>query len=163
MCGAVTSTLVAREFVKLADTRDPELTQLKLMKLTFFAHGWHLGIHGNPLICEDARAWPHGPVFKDLYHATKHYDRGVILDVPMSKRERSFEKAGINKIEKKGRKIIKRVSDAYKENTAWQLRELSHREGSPWETTFILHHGIDGEPVIENILIEKYYAGQIGK
>ncbi|MGD1938345.1 MAG: Panacea domain-containing protein [Cyanophyceae cyanobacterium] len=56
---------VARFFVeKGAD--DPEMTQLKVQKLTFYAQSYHLGIYGTPLFGEAVRAWKHGPVITSL-------------------------------------------------------------------------------------------------
>ena len=156
-----TSTLVARRFLKMADPNDPPLTQLKLMKMCFFAHGWYLGIYSEPLIDEDVLAWPHGPVFEDLYHETKKYQSYPVSDVPKSEREIFYENRKESKVKDNGLKIIKGVNKVYKKNTAWQLRELTHRKGSPWDTTRIIHDGIDDGPIIENDLIQEYYSKQI--
>ena len=57
---AVDSPTVANAFVDVADHL---MTQMKLHKLTYIAHGWHLAIFGEPLVADAAEAWDNGPVF----------------------------------------------------------------------------------------------------
>lgn len=154
----VTSTLAAREFVNMVEPVDPPLTQLKLMKLTYLAHGWYLGIYDNPLIDEAVLAWPHGPVFEDLYHATKKFKKFPVTEVPKSKREVFLEQRGRSKIEAEGLEIIREVNHTYRDNTAWQLREMTHKPGSPWDKTFRIYDGVDDSPIIENDLIREHYS-----
>lgn len=43
------------------------LTQVRLHKLVYFAHGWHLGLNRGPLLDEAIQAWRYGPVVPSLY------------------------------------------------------------------------------------------------
>ena len=49
------------------------VSPMKLQKLVYFAHGWHLAIHNRPLVNEQVEAWKFGPVFSDLYHQIKSF------------------------------------------------------------------------------------------
>lgn len=157
----VTSTLAARQFFEMFEEIDQPLTQLKLMKLTYIAQGWHLGIYGKPLIDENVHAWPHGPVFQDLYHATKKFGKFPVTEVPRSDREVNLEQNGRSKIQHGGLEIIAEVNATYRDKTAWQLREMTHKTDSPWDQTRIIHGGVDTGPVIENNLIQKYYSDML--
>lgn len=154
----VTSTLAARRFLGLVESEDPPLTQLKLMKLTYIAHGWHLGVFGVPLIDEAVLAWPHGPVFEDLYYATKNFKKFPVTQVAKSVREVFLDQTGRSKIEEEGLEIIKEVNTKYRKNTAWQLREMTHKSGTPWDKTRVKYGGIRGGPVIDNELIRQHYS-----
>src|SRR5580693_1527529 len=57
---AVDSPTVANEFVDVAYHL---MTQMKLHKLTYIAHGWNLAIFGEPLVADASEAWENGPVF----------------------------------------------------------------------------------------------------
>ena len=157
----VTSTLAARHFFEMAEDIDPALTQLKLMKMTYIAHGWHLGIYGKPLIDETVHAWPHGPVFQDLYRATKKFGKFPVTEVPRSDREVDIEQNGKSKMEEEGLEIIEEVNATYRDKTAWQLREMTHKEGSPWDQTRLIHGSVDTGPIIKNDLIQKYYSDML--
>ena len=62
---------VANEFLHLAHRDDRPITPLKMQKLVYFAHGWHLAITGAPLISEPIQAWQYGPVISSLYQIFK--------------------------------------------------------------------------------------------
>ena len=42
-------------------------TSLQIQKITYIAHGYMLGIHGVPLVSDQAQAWKLGPVFPEIY------------------------------------------------------------------------------------------------
>jgi uncharacterized phage-associated protein len=52
------SKAVANEFLKLAEQDGVKLSPMKLLKLVYFAHGWHLALKGEPLLNERVEAWP---------------------------------------------------------------------------------------------------------
>ena len=41
---------IANFFITLGVERECPPTQMKLQKLVYFAHGWHLGLYDQPLI-----------------------------------------------------------------------------------------------------------------
>ena len=82
----VTSTLVARRFVKISE--DPGLTPLQLQKLAFLAHGWSYPVLGRPFICEVVEAWKYGPVYPELYDVLKRFKAEEVEYVPIGLRER---------------------------------------------------------------------------
>ena len=65
---------VASYFVELADERGAgPFTPMQLLKLTYIAHGYSLGLQSTPLIENKVEAWKFGPVIPDLYHSIKEF------------------------------------------------------------------------------------------
>ena len=58
-----TAKAIANYFLKHRKRfkRKGPITQMKLHKLVYFAHGWHLALKGEPLIDETLQAWDYGP------------------------------------------------------------------------------------------------------
>ena len=54
------------------------MQQLKLLKLVYLCHAWHLGILGAPLVNEEAEARSYGPVFPSLDRATEGFDQDFV-------------------------------------------------------------------------------------
>ncbi len=48
--------------------------KLKLLKLCYFAHGWHLAWNGRPLFSEPLEACRYGPVPRALWNACTGVD-----------------------------------------------------------------------------------------
>lgn len=70
---------VANAFLQIAEKHDAKLSPLKLQKLVYISHGWHLAIEGQNLVSDEfAEAWQYGPVFPSLYHEFKGAGKGAI-------------------------------------------------------------------------------------
>lgn len=149
MSRKIASTLVAREFLNLANCQGRKVTPLKLLKLVFLAHGWAFVHLERPLICEQVEAWPYGPVFPELYHVLKVYGGDPVETVAKSARE-MFMSGRATSLEKLEEKLVKSVYEAYKDLSAGQLVALTHAAGSPWGET------IEGD-VIDESKIRDYY------
>ena len=116
--------------------KDP-ITQMKLHKLVYFAHGWHLALTDEPLIDETLQAWDYGPVVPSLYHEFKRFRGDEITELAMD-----VEFVGgstirvtiprIKKSDQNTRDLLKRVIKVYGKFTAWQLSEMTHEASSPW-------------------------------
>ena len=133
---------VAEWFLHRAAADDKTLTQMKLQKLVYMAHGWKLGLFGQPLINEFVEAWQWGPVIRDLYADYVQYGASPI-DVA-SAPPRLDEQSG---------KLLEKVWDTYGRYTAAQLSDLTHRKGTPWSLTYQPKNKL----VIPNALIKSHY------
>ncbi len=60
---------VANSVLKLSFEQNTPISPLKLQKLAYLVHGWHLACFNQPAIENEPEAWPYGPVFPDIYHA----------------------------------------------------------------------------------------------
>ena len=84
----IQSKAVANHFLELAES-EGGITPLKMQKLVYFAHGWHLAFRGTPLIEDEFQAWEYGPVVPTLYHEFKKWGRNNI-----GEHARTWERTG---------------------------------------------------------------------
>lgn len=118
---------IARYFLALTDEESGDaISNLKLQKLVYYAQGFHLALHDEPLFGEKIEAWLHGPVIPDLYHYYKEHGSTPIpkpLDVDFS----------IYTDEVK--ELLDEVYTVYGQYSAWKLRELTHEEPT-WKNNY---------------------------
>ena len=153
---------VANYFV--LNYRQHGITPLKIQKLIYLAHGWHLAYICKPLVIDEyAEAWPHGPVFPSIYHAFKYLGRKPIIEPIIEFSYRSdyrieMNTAGIPKSDKLTCKLLARIWDEYGKFSGNYLSELTHQEKSPWSTARKSEKVKTIRNIkIDNDLIESYY------
>lgn len=101
-----------------------EMPAMKLQKLCYYSHAWHLVWEEEPLFGERIEAWANGPVVRPLYvtHRGDFYAR----DMP------DWVKADPEGLSEGERTTIDAVLEFYGSMSAHQLSELSHSE-RPWQ------------------------------
>ncbi len=127
---------VANSFLDIAKSDGEAPDPMKLQKLVYFGHGWHLGYGRGALSAECVQAWRWGPVFPGLYRAVKVWGSGPIMKpliaveyeggefcrtTPRVPPEAAF-----------ARKLIGRVWEVYGPMSGPELSQLSHEPGGPW-------------------------------
>lgn len=150
----IQATSVARVMIEAAQ-RDKimDLTPMKLLKLVYIAHGWHLGLLNEPLLKQNAQAWQYGPVVPSVYHEFKSHGRNAI---PFTVARSLPEASPIDR----QRLILEYVWQGYRNFTGGQLSEMTHREGTPWWKTWHEFGGRERKGVpIDNMLIRDHYKG----
>lgn len=151
---AFSAKAVANYILDLAENDGEALSPMKLQKLVYFAHGWHLAITGKPLINEQVEAWQWGPVIKSLYHEFKEYGNQPIVEraggisferdggFHLTWTVPSMDEESVNAEDTEtAKEIIRRVWDVYKGLTAVQLSKMTHESGTPWDKTNKRHGG----------------------
>lgn len=68
----------------LCELSNWKTSNLRLQKLLYISHMYHIGLTGKDLINEDFEAWRHGPVERKLYFYCKGYGSGYIPDIFLS-------------------------------------------------------------------------------
>ena len=58
---------VANFLLDAADTHNITLSITSLLKIIYFAQGWHLAKYNRPLIGQSFEAWEFGPVIRVVY------------------------------------------------------------------------------------------------
>jgi uncharacterized phage-associated protein len=113
------------------------LDHMKLQKLAYIAHGWHLAIVDSPLFYNRVEAWKYGPVIPDLYHSLKLWGRKPITERLVHTDPSScalvpwdFDKS---KEAEQARLIADRVWEVYKGFSPLELSAMTHEKGTPWE------------------------------
>lgn len=149
---------VANYLLARAEIDQRPLDQLKLQKLTYLAHGWHLGLSGEPLLVQEIHAWPYGPVIPILYDEFKRFGSGPVQD-----RARYYDRARgwcdfLPAFDPYSKSVVDAVWDQYGKFTGGQLITLTHQPGTPWAkvTQGLSPLEIRDIP-IPNPLIREYY------
>lgn len=144
------SKAVANFFLSLANSKGEDLDQLKLQKLIYFAHGWHLAFRDQPLIPDRIEAWQYGPVVPSLYYELLDWGsapiKGAIVEmlsklndstnqvdffqyVPNLQAYGAENDAGLKFTEQ----LLRQIYRYYGHLTGPQLSYLTHEKNGPWE------------------------------
>ena len=104
-----------------------------LLKVVYFAHGWHLAKFGTPLVAQPFEAWQHGPVVRVVYDQISQMGGEKI-----KKRLRVFDAQSLGYREPRpllsasSATLVESVVAAYSVHHPFLLSEMTHEEGSPW-------------------------------
>ncbi len=122
---------VGNAFIELSLKDKLPVTNMKLQKLVYFAHGFDLALNQDGLFREPVHAYQWGPVIPELYDAVKRFGRNSITE-KISHRSGEPE---INLDDKSciAATIVKMVWKKYGKFTAAQLSTLTHKDDTPWD------------------------------
>ncbi|PWK52859.1 Panacea domain-containing protein [Pleionea mediterranea] len=141
---------VARELLKLANKDGKSLTNMQLQKLVYIAHGLHLAYHDKPLLDEEVSAWKHGPVIPKVYYAFKQYLNTAIDTQTEGSPQLGFSSDEIDS--------IRGAYDNFAKFNGWTLRNITHKEGSPWWKVWYDRKGRETfNAIIPNSVIKEHY------
>ena len=152
------ASLIAYAFVKKGINEGKFVTQMKLQKLVYFAHGHHLIKYGTPLIKENFQAWLYGPVIPEIYDDFKLYGSRPITDTSSwlpsetDKAPYLFDEAATDS--------INYTWEVLKDISAMSLSNWTHQPNSPWSKVY------DPEKrstPISNEDIKRYFEGLLIK
>lgn len=131
------------------------ITHLKLQKLLYYAQGISLALHDKPIFSENILAWTHGPVVKEVYNTYTMFGRNSIV-VPSVERYKEI----LNRIEndKEALEVLNLTYYNFAIYTAWQLRQMTHYDNSPWDITKKTK-GLDN--IIDQELIKDFFKREI--
>lgn len=128
---------------------------MKLIKIVYIAHGWHLALIDSPLIHDTVQAWKYGPVIESLYHGFKRYGNS---NIPKSETA-SLAQALLPEATSK---LLEKVWGKYSSLSAIHLSSLTHQPGTPWHTVWELHGGKNQQCAeIPDELIQKFYKSKL--
>ena len=143
------------------------ITPLKLQKLIYLAHGWHLALYDDPLVDDEyAEAWQYGPVFPSIYHEFKEFGRGPIsrsaTDVDFKDNQFVSTTPRIDKRDRETTRLLERIWEIHGKHSGLHLSALTHQEDSPWDITV---KNMDGtfkrNEHISDMTIKDYYRGKL--
>lgn len=99
------------------------MTAMKLQKLCYYSHAWHLVWDEEPLFSERIEAWANGPVVPALYNA--HRGQFSIEKMP------DWTRADVDNLIRPQRESVNAVLGYYGPKGAHELSQLTHAE-RPW-------------------------------
>jgi uncharacterized phage-associated protein len=162
MFNAVT---VANYFVQLAASEGKTISLMKLVKLVYIAHGWSLGLTGQPLIKENVQAWKYGPVIQSVYDAfklnkdIKNISQPSYVKVWGLPHNGKYERQELEELSHSERALLlDEIWDGYKGKDAIYLSSLTHQPSTPWYEIWNNNGGHSKlNAVIPQELIKNYY------
>jgi uncharacterized phage-associated protein len=143
---------VANYLLRLARSNDQKLTVMQLLKILFFAHALSLVVRNQPLFADRAQAWQYGPVFPRIYKAFSRWGRFPINDFAVDKATGEPYQAALPP---EAVEIIHVALKKFGQLSAFELSDLTHAPGSPWDRV-IREVGAYAE--IPNDMIRTHYA-----
>jgi len=141
------SDAVANRFLELAERDGRTVSPMKLQKLMYYAHGWHMAADAGELVDDEFQAWDYGPVLATIYHEFSDFGNQPItrrafevrakdgkakLYAPAIRDEAS-EAGDENKAEFSNA-LIEAAWDIYGPYDAVRLSHMTHEKGTPWWT-----------------------------
>ncbi|MDO9440921.1 MAG: DUF4065 domain-containing protein [Beijerinckiaceae bacterium] len=135
---------------------------MTLLKLLYFAHGWHLAEYDAPLVGQPFEAWKYGPVNRVVYDQLKGQGRKTIncrLKV-FSIEALDFVEASCELDEPREQLLIS-AFDYFTQYHAFALSEITHTEGSPWDRIWSAaeEHAVAGM-IIPDQLIKNWFQAE---
>ena len=155
---------VANSFLDIAKSAGEPVDPMKVQKLVYFAHGWHLGFARGALSAEYAQAWRWGPVFPKLYGAVKIWGSEPIMDsvsaMEINRSKFRWSTPSIPSEDTFAMQLIARVWEVYGHMSGPALSQLTHELDGPWDVIRKKNRDSRNQ-VIPNQLIQKYFHQKI--
>lgn len=163
-----TAAAVANNFLELGrlESEYPAIDQMKLQKLLFYAHAWHLANKERPLFEEDFEAWPWGPIVRDVYNQTRKFGRKPVTEkiYRLTRTESgplSYSLLYPEITDGDLKDFIRQIWDIHKEFTGIQLSNSTHDPGEPWTIVKESYGSLDSKPTIPNELIMSVFKKKL--
>lgn len=127
---------VANAMLSFASNEGVKLSNLKLQKLLYLAHGLLLTQENRPLVKGGFEAWAYGPVSRTAYHAFKQFD-STHITAPAKRFDpvnRVYENFDVE-IDQHAVFAIEEVVRIFGKWPEFDLVEFTHKPGTPWSIT----------------------------
>jgi uncharacterized phage-associated protein len=151
---------VSNFFIKKSLETGKEVTPMKLIKLVYLSHGWHLGLTGEPLLAAGVEAWKYGPVVPDVYHLFKRFGHGQVNSLGQEQTISGVRYPEVHNAEITA--FLNHIWDIYSDRSGTDLSALTHQAGSPWDIIWHQRGGnLEKGVIIPNDLIKDYYTRKL--
>ncbi len=155
------SSHIANEFINFS-LRDniSDLTNMKIQKLVYFAHGWNLAFYDKPLLNEPIKAWKFGPVVESLYYSLKIYENSPVTDL-ISDADFTdnvvfnWYYPRVSTCDKETNLVLNEVWRVYGRVSAFELVKKTHEKGTPWYIA--TDHGKNIDIIISDNVIKLFF------
>ena len=141
---------IADYFVKKCIEQNIPVTNMSILNMIYFAHGFSYAIRHEPLIKDSFLAWQWGPVEKNTYDCFKKYRAGSITSISGETNDK------LVKIERDKElcDFLDRFIPLAKVNP-FVLNKRTHIENGPWDVTTVYQY-------IDEKVIQVYFCAKYG-
>lgn len=133
----------------LCEISDWTMSNLRLQKVLYIAHMFHLGVEdGAPLVDDWFEAWDYGPVAPNLYHHAKGFGADRVRNI-----FRSYRGAEEGSSE---RRLLESAIKATSKMADWKLVRIMHWEHGAWQEVY--EPGVPGILIPNELILREYHA-----
>ncbi|MBV1690107.1 DUF4065 domain-containing protein [Novosphingobium sp. G106] len=153
---------LANLILDIADAEGIGVTNLALNKVAYFAHALYLAEQGHPLVDAKIEAWQYGPVFREIYHQFKSFDKSAIRSRAKVFDPEIEEYTSCRyDIEQKEYEYIRSITLPYLKMRPGKLVDLSHEPGGPWHKAWFHDGEVNPGMEITDAAIEAHFSRQV--
>jgi uncharacterized phage-associated protein len=156
---------IANEFLKLADQSRRSLTLLALMKMVYFAHGYHLAERGTPLVLQQFEAWENGPVVRAIWEALRDCGSSIPKGIsatrfnPLLGRHEPIPDV----LDEATLEVLRGVFAELHRVHPFTLVAMTHEERSPWDEVWRTSNKANlGMKIDDDAIREWFLRPQLG-
>lgn len=125
---------VANFILLLGEQRQRPISKMTLLKLMYFAHGWCLAIHNRPLVKDRFEAWKYGPVVRSVFDCFRHVKSKYVQERAKRLDFESCEWIEVPAhLRPEDQLFVEKIFLSYAYYSAFELSDMTHTEGSPWD------------------------------
>lgn len=154
---------VANYFVQKSLDTGIVITPMKLVKLAYIAHGWHLAVKNEELVGEAVEAWKFGPVIPSVYHKFKGFGNcqikslaGDVHFIGDKQNNLTFIIPQIQNVDTI--EFLNVIWNQYHHFDGLQLSTLTHESNTPWDIVFNNPENKNKKGIIiPNAIIREHY------
>lgn len=130
---AADARAIANLLLDMAESKGLSLSITSLLKIVYFAHGWHLARFGSPLVGQPFEAWEHGPVVRVIYDAFKgESGRKIEGRAKVFSAANARYEVATCSVDVDTSKFLESILESYAQFHPYSLSEMTHEVGSPW-------------------------------
>ena len=151
---------IANFFIQKSLETGVPITNMKLVKLVYIAHGWYLGLTGQPLLNEAVEAWKYGPVVPSVYHTFKEYGGAPISKIATYPNELGhtgeYALSGPELIP-----FLNKIWEVYGNHSGVDLSAMTHQNDTPWQKVWESKGWLSRSEAIPDNVIKQYYENLV--
>lgn len=131
--GPFDARALANVVLDSADSLGIDIYVTSLLKVLYFAHGWHLARVNAPLVGQPFEAWKHGPVVRVVYDQVKDM-AGKKVGIRLNAFDPSAGAYVLARCElpKPTHQLLIDILKSYGRFHPYALSDMTHDAGSPW-------------------------------
>lgn len=153
---------IANFFIDQADLEQQIISHLKIQKLLYFSHAWHLAKFNSKLIGQPFEAWDYGPVVRVVYDQLKKFKAKPVTSrlQKIDTKNGNFIDAYDNYTDHQ-RDLLIAIYKYYGRFNALKLSDITHEKNGPWDITWgkAKNSSVAGM-VIPNDLIRSWFENK---
>lgn len=148
-----TAIEIANWYIQNGIENNRPIDQMKMHKITYYAHAWWLGMGNGNLFDDEIQAWDYGPVITSLYPIFSDYGK-----TPITTTSYNLRRSKTALFDEGTEHHLKEIWKIYKNKSSITLMHMTHEKGEPWRHVYEKNNRkLSDKPKIPNILIEKIY------